>query len=230
PTSANLHPSVDTPSGRSLAITLQVIAIESRLILMRLLITLILILIGIKAFSQEELKPTFKNQGEQEKYWAQEFFKYNYRDSIFSTYKGEVRKISNYEYRFNNKSFFIESTSDSFQPLFSQGILYPQLIIGYHLEPKKSTEELELLSPFDRYIYTLKRGDSLTVFKLEEIKFLSKSAKVKRFWFWLFDKDIPNPTVYLFELTNTKANNRTSMEDFILNSKLTFFKKGWMVL
>ena len=39
-----------------------------------------------------------------------------------------------------------------------------------------------------------------------------------------------NPQVYLFELTNEKANEKTDWKSFIKNAKLTFVKEGWIII
>ncbi len=41
---------------------------------------------------------------------------------------------------------------------------------------------------------------------------------------------IANPTKYYIELYNDKATNKTKPDDFIENSKLSFFHKGTLIL
>lgn len=182
--------------------------------------------------SQEStvLKPPFKNQGEQENYWAQELFKKEYKKTTYKVYTEKIERIDISKFTYDNKSFNVSVTNKALELIFTKGILYPQLISGYTTEPRKSKKELDSLTNSQRYFYELKRGDNLTITDLEELTFLTDSPKVKRFCFWLFRPKSANPQVYLFELTNEKATKKTTLKEFIKNSKLTFLKAGWIVI
>ncbi len=77
-----------------------------------------------------------------------------------------------------------------------------------------------------KFFYYLNRGDSLTVSTIEELNVSNTPITQKRFKFLLWRKSFANPTVYYLELTNKKANKRTTLSDFIKESELTFFKEG----
>lgn len=179
---------------------------------------------------KKELKPPFNNQGEQENYWAQELFKKEYKKTTYEVYTNDIKKVGTTDFVYNNMTFHIYGVHKTLESIFTKGILYPQLINGYELAPKKSAKELDSLSKAQRYLYEMYRGDNLIVTNLEELKFLSNSPKVKRFRFWLNRPKMANSQVYLFELTNEKATKKTTFEEFLKNAKLTFFKAGWIVI
>jgi hypothetical protein len=199
---------------------------------MKPLVIILFLTFAILCQSQEstELKPPFKNQGEQEDYWAQELFKKEYKKTTYKVYTEKIERIDISKFTYDNKSFNVSVANKAIELIFTKGVLYPQLISGYTTEPRKSDKELDSLSNTERYFYELKRGDNLTITDLEELTFLSGSPKVKRFRFWLSGPKSANPQVYLFELTNEKATEKTTLKKFIKNSKLTFLKAGWIVI
>ena len=184
----------------------------------------------VNAKKNTELKPPFKNQGEQENYWAQELFKKEYKKLSYKQYSNEIKEKEETEFIYDNKSFHIYGINDTLKLIFRKGILYPQLISGFTNEKRKSEKELDSLSASERYFYELSRGDNLTITNLEELNFLSDSPKTKRFRFWLNRPKSANPEVYLFELTNETADKNTELKEFIENSKLTFLKEGWIII
>ncbi|MGK0307483.1 MAG: hypothetical protein ACI8RP_000435 [Urechidicola sp.] len=177
-----------------------------------------------------ELKPPFKNQGEQEDYWTQELFKKEYKKLSYETYHNEIIEKEGIEFIYDNKSFNIYEVNETLKLIFKKGIIYPQLISGFTTEKRKSEKELDSLSATQKYFYEMSRGDNLTITNLEELNFLSDSPKIKRFRFWLGRPKSANPQVYIFELTNETADKNTELKDFIENSKLTFLKEGWLII
>lgn len=147
-------------------------------------------------------KPIFKNQGEQEDYNAAVFFKENYAAKSYTRYVGTIPEIDRNTLQYGDRILVLDNMSPQLKPVFTKGILYPQ-IIG---------TTVSFISSF------------------EELKFLRLSPQVRRFRFWAYHKNVKNPTVYLLEITNTQATEKTGMESFIANGTLTFLKKGWMVL
>jgi hypothetical protein len=184
----------------------------------------------VEAKNQQELKPPFSNQGEQEDYWTQELFKNEYLKQTFKTYSDEIKEKEKTELIFDNKSFHIYGVNDTLRVIFQKGILYPQLISGYTTDQRKSEKELDSLTVAQKYFYELTRGDNLTITNLEELKYLSNSPKIRRFRFWLSRPNSANPQVYLFELTNETADENTELKEFIDNCKLTFLKQGWIII
>ncbi|TXK48705.1 hypothetical protein FVR03_07530 [Pontibacter qinzhouensis] len=201
-------------------------------------IFLLILSVGCNSLNQKETVTTGKNkfrlpsqnQGEREDYWAQEFFKKEYKKQSHKIYTAEVIKIGENTLAYDDKTFDIYGVNDTLKLIFESGIIYPQLISGYSKEPRKSQQELNLLSVSERYFYEVSRGDNATITNLEELLFLSSTPKVKRFRFWLSLPKSANPNVYLFELTNNNATKQTDLITFIQNAKLTFLKEGWLII
>lgn len=150
-----------------------------------------------------ELKPPFKNQGEQENYWAQEHFKQKYLRQKHSRFTGNITVQNDSIMNFNFSILRIVTNKNNYYiNIFKNGLIYPQL---------------------------LNRKD-LGISSVEELDFLSDNPKVKRFRFWAWQNNSRNPQVYLFELTNTKTDNHTSFGDFCKGATLTYLKDGWIVI
>jgi hypothetical protein len=180
---------------------------------MKLFLTILLLTFTITCKSQSDpekvknekstdLKPPFKNQGEQEDYWAQELFKKEYKKQHYSKFIGEIITTDG-KIKFGKVQYIelFDSNSD-YNLIFEKGLFYPDIL----------------------------NAISLQIGSLEELEFLSNNPKVKRFRFWLYRPNMANPQVYLFELTNEKANEKTDWKSFIKNAQLTFVKSGWIII
>lgn len=145
----------------------------------------------------------FDNQGEQENYWAKQFFKIQYEKFEYSKFIGKVR-ITDSEIKFGETECInYYNTKPEYKMIFEKGLLYPGLL----------------------------KEDTIDICCIEELMFLSENPKIKRFRFLLSEKIgntyLMNPSVYLFELTNEKVDKEDSWETFIEDAKLTFIKYGW---
>jgi len=170
----------------------------------------------------------FQTQGEQEDYWAKELFKKKYKKQKFERYQGSIQANAEGTFTYDDKVFRIVNTDQKLLPIFKNGILYPNIITGSRKDETKSKLELDKMTQDQRMLYNLTRTDSLTISNFEELAFLSKSPKYKRFRFLLFRKGSFNPIVYFIELTNKRALPTTDQETFINGSILTFCEQGWM--
>jgi hypothetical protein len=168
-------------------------------------------------FCQNE--PHFKNQGEQELYWAKKFFEENYKKQTYKRFKGKIKKIGS-TFEFGSRGFNLIYSTDGIEILLEQGILYPQIIGGEWVEPD-STDIL-----YQEYL----KYKNIGISSFEELKNFTNSPKIKRFWFWTSSGDEMNPDVYLMELTNESATRLTSLKKFVKGAKLTFIKYGWTIL
>lgn len=207
---------------------------------MRTILILILTIVAIDSVQgqKKEVKPPtdqkneneegFQTQGEQEDYWAKELFRKHYKKQKFERYQGSVQANVEGIFTYDDKVFRIINTDEKLLPIFREGIFYPNIITGNAKSETKSKMELDKMAQDQRMFYNLTRTDSLTISNFEEVAFLSKSPKYKRFRFLLFRKGSSNPTVYFIELTNKKALPTTDRETFINGSTLTFCKQGWM--
>src|SRR5438105_2291848 len=151
-----------------------------------------------------DTKREFKNQGEQEDYWAEQFFKNQYLKQIFTKYDGEI--IVNGEgFLFLDQTLVVTNTPKELRNIVAKGIFYPSVITGQINTKIKSKEQLDTLSVEQKAFYNLTRTDSLTISNLEELTFLNKQHTQKRFRFWLYRKGILNSTVCFLELKNKDA-------------------------
>lgn len=165
------------------------------------------------AFCQNE--PDFKNQGEYELYKAKKFFEKHYKEQNHEIFKGKIKKNGNtFEFGSKGFGFTLNHSKTELELVLEQGLLYPRIIFGEWVEdPDQFQDIMESRIPL--------------ISNFEELKSLTHTPKVKRFWFWIFHSEHMNPDVYLIELTNPSANESTSLENFIKGAKLTFIKYGW---
>lgn len=87
----------------------------------------------LESFSQSQKKTVnvleFKNQGEQEAYWAQRLFQNEYYEQKFKRFSGLIANINNV-YVFSKDSLAVNNTDIEIQQVFLRGLLYPSLIGG----------------------------------------------------------------------------------------------------
>lgn len=174
-------------------------------------------------------KREFKNQGEQENYWAEQLFEKEYSKKYFKKFKDDILVTGN-NFTYGDQTLIVVHTPKELNRIFSTGLFFPSIITGDSKTVVKSKPELDTLPIAQQVFYNLTRTDSFTISGVEELNFLTKTNTVKRFRFWLFRKGSANPTVCFFELTNEKANDKTDLASFINGATLTFFKSGWVVI
>ena len=193
---------------------------------MRTITTILLISLFFSANCQEtktrEKEPTFKNQGEQEDYGAKKLFEENYKVENYKRFEGKILVLNDTIIKYDEEILEIKFIGKELKTIFEKGIFYPSIITGGWEESKRRIEGL------DPKILSRK---NLMITDFEELSFLSKPPKVKRFRFWLFDIGYSgNPSVYFIELTNDNATSETNLETFINGARLTFFRKGWRII
>lgn len=174
-------------------------------------------------------KKEFKNQGEQEDYWAEKLFEEKYMKQNYKRFTGDIVVIDQNNIRFGNKilrAYF----SPELKSIFTQGIFYPQIITGDSVSTKKSAEEVNKMTNIQKVFYNMAQNDTLAIGEFEELKFLSTSPTIKRFRFWEYRNWSANPQVYFIELTNTTVDESTDLATFIKGATLTFVKDGWIIL
>ena len=195
-----------------------------------LIVIILLLVTSISVDAQtKESRREFKNQGEQEDYWAEQLFEKEYSKKHFDKFKGDI-VINGDGFIYCEKTFVVVNTPKELKAIFSSGLFYPAIITGDTKPVVRSQAELDTLSTSQKVFYNMTFSDSLTISEFEELKFLTKSNTQKRFRFWLFRKGVANPTVCFIELTNDKANDKTELTTFINGATLTFFKSSWIVI
>ena len=195
---------------------------------MKKLSSIFLILFVVAVYAQER---TFKNQGEQEDYWAEELFRNEYVEQSFDNFKGVISIKGKRTLTFENKTLEVWTTNPELMDIFIRGIFCPQLIIGNEeSNPSKSKTEIAQLSDKEKFKYWISKNDTLQISNFEELEFMNKSPQKKKFRFWNHSSGLANPQVYLLELTNNKASKDTDLKTFIQEAKLTFLKAGWIII
>ena len=190
---------------------------------MRTLLLTNLVLLNIQIINSQNRKD--------EKYrFAKEAFKSeNYKYQDYPKYDNEIIKLENNTYQFGDKFLTIELEKSVYENIFKLGIFNPDIVFGKETT-KKTKAELDSLNQNQRVIYNLIRNDSLTICCFEELEKLNPNSQTKRFKFWLFNVGLLNPTEYYIELFNKNATKETSIDEFIENSRMTFFFKGTVIL
>jgi hypothetical protein len=175
----------------------------------------------------------FKTQGEQEKYWTEQVFHKNYVKYNIERFKGDIYVLNDTTIKYDTTVLKIFTYNDSLLQIFKLGIFYPDVF------SKEIVDSIKIRGIQNNRISGLKdktnlnfslANDTITISNIEELYSLNPSFKVKRFKFWVFHKWHSNPSIYLIELTNNYANSETGLLDFIIGAKLTFIKKGWLII
>ena len=135
--------------------------------------------------------------------FSKEVFEKKYTKQNFEKFNGKINILEDNSIQFDEKKLILENINDEYKTIFTNGILYPNII----------TENNE-----SRIIY------------FNELKGLNPNPKIKRFVFWLHRIGIANPTECYFELENDQATDKTTLIDFIQNSKLTFYYRGTLII
>jgi len=189
------------------------------------------------ANSPKSVQPAFKNQGEQEDFEVKTLFERHYKVQHYRKYKLPI--VSNEDNYLYNGSVISIRPSPILRAILDRGLFYPDVISkAYKYQPtlKINKDSLKAWLKTDtskqknKDLHFPQKIDSLRIFNFEEIKFLEKSPKIKRFKFWMFTKGLLNPTTYFLELTNKRATDATDILTFISGAKLTFFKEGWIII
>ncbi len=117
--------------------------------------------------------------------------------------------------KFDSSCIVIWNTAPELIKIFESGTVFPDLILG------ASTRG---------YKYAFKktfRADTLIISDLSELNFPNQKPGSKWFSFLLHQRItnpmILNPSLYLFELTNEKANSQSPVTEFIQKAKVTAF-------
>jgi hypothetical protein len=188
---------------------------------MKTILTTILIIITC-------LTQTF---GQNSKYdFAKGVFKKEYKKQNHETFSGQVGQINERTFSYGDKVLIVDTEDSRLLTIFSKGIFHPN-IIDKRLATKPLTKvQLDTLTESEQVFYNLARNDSTTIGNLEELERLNPDLKRKRFVFWLYRKGMMNPTECYFELFNDKGTKDMAIEEFIKDSKLTFYYRGTIII
>lgn len=156
-----------------------------------------------------------------------EHFKKEYKKKNYKKFEGKIVTTDSYV-QFDNKIFYYNKYDKSdkiISNLLNEGLIYPQLLTDYQMEKFLDETTDRTQKRFLKLQKDPRAGFDVSGAKLSnaaELSFLSSNPTVKRFKFSSKDMRISGSRTYFIELTNKNANNKTSLEDFIKGSKLTY--------
>ena len=186
---------------------------------------LISILIGLSifnSFGQEENE--VKYQFATEVFNSDEYLKGNY-DRFYE----QIKLIDSNTYQFGDKTLIVMDINPDLRKLFEKGVFNPNVIFGKETI-KKSQSEIKTLNQSQKILFNHNRNDSITISSFEQLEKLNPNPKTKRFKFWVWRIGFANPTEYYIEFYNEKATKETEWNEFVENSKMSFYYKGTIII
>ncbi|MFI1770217.1 hypothetical protein [Thalassobellus citreus] len=190
---------------------------------MKTIITNILIVLSFfNVFGQTDNRAKYRFS--KEVFNSKEYVKTEY-----DRFSGKIDSIDSNTYRFGEKILKIETGNTEFLKLIDNGIFNPDVIFGKETT-KKTKAKIDSLSQNQKVFFNLSRNDSLAICCFEQLEKINPNSQTKRFKFWVFRIGVSNPTEYYIELYNDKATKETELDEFIENSKMSFYYKGTLII
>lgn len=189
---------------------------------------------------------SYKDDFKQEKYENTLKYKNSYSKMSLSKYDKIVLtgSFSQFIYfQYDSTRIYIDSTLKNYNPLFLSGIITPKIIFceaNKLCRPIQDSSTLWIknndstLSASNRHVvfssdFLAKRynwtGNRISISSIKELPYLTKSFKTR---VYIIEHKIyqggPTNNYYFIELTNDQASRNSSLDNFIKNARLTFFK------
>ena len=158
-----------------------------------------------------------------------EYFEKNYKKKNYKKFDGKITVNKNYV-SFDSKTIMFDTNEKAIQNILKNGLIYPQLVSEYQAEKYKEETTDRTQKRFMKLQKDWKAAfdiQSLKMSQLYELSYFKGNEHVKRFKVTSKNSNLPNSVTYFFELTNDKAEAKTSLEDFINGAKLTYFEQMW---
>lgn len=185
---------------------------------MKLLYTLSFsILLSVSAAAQKTTKAGPKDKA------VIEHFKNDYKKKNYKKFTGQIT-VKDKQIIFDNKTVLYDPVDKITTLLLKEGLVYPQLLTDFQVDKFENEDSDRTQKRFARLQKNWKDAFDVNNIRLSnasEQAFLSSDPTVKRFKVMCKDPKFPNMMAYYFELTDKRANQNTSTEDFIKNAKLT---------
>ena len=167
------------------------------------ILTTIFICLTFQSFSQNEMDTRCMKR-------IKEFS----ADVHFPKFTG-LTTISKDTIKFDSSCIIIHDTDPEIKKIFELGLLFPDLVYGASTRGDK----FEFKKTFS--------ADTISISNVKELHFPNQKLGARCFSFLLWQRStyprIANPSLYLFELTNEKANLQSSNDEFIQKAKVTAF-------
>ena len=113
--------------------------------------------------------------------------------------------------KFDSSFIIIHDIDIETKRIFELGLLFPDLIYG----ASTMGDKFEFKRTFS--------ADTLSISNVKELHFPDQRPETKSFSFLLWQRNMANPSLYLFELTNKTANPKTTRKTFVEKAKITAF-------
>ena len=113
--------------------------------------------------------------------------------------------------KFDSSSIIIRETDPEIKKIFELGLVFPDLIYG----ASTMGDKFEFKRNFG--------ADTFSISNVKELHFPNQRPDTKSFSFLLWQQNMANPSLYLFELTTKTANPKTSIRTFVEKAKITAF-------
>lgn len=152
-----------------------------------------------------------------------------YVKGSYDRFYGQIIPIDSNTFKIGEKVLEINSENKVLKQLILLGIFNVDIIFGKNTSIK-SKAEIDSLDVAQKVFYNISRNDSLSICCFEELDKLNPNPQTKRFKFWVMSSGASNLTEYYIELYNEKAIKETEMDEFIKNSKMSFYYKGTLIL
>lgn len=185
---------------------------------MKLLYTLSFsILLSVSAAAQKTTKAGPKDKA------VIEHFKNDYKKKNYKKFTGQIT-VKDKQIVFDNKTVLYDPADKITTLLLKEGLVYPQLLTDFQVDKFENEDSDRTQKRFARLQKNWKDAFDVNNIRLSnasEQTFLSSDPTVKRFKVMCKDPKFPNMMAYYFELTDKRADQNTSTEEFIKNAKLT---------
>lgn len=185
---------------------------------MKLLYTLSFsILLSVSAAAQKTTKAGPKDKA------VIEHFKNDYKKKNYKKFTGQIT-VKDKQIVFDNKTVLYDPADKITTLLLKEGLVYPQLLTDFQVDKFENEDSDRTQKRFARLQKNWKDAFDVNNIRLSsasEQAFLSSDPTVKRFKVMCKDPKFPNMMAYYFELTDKRADQNTSTEEFIKNAKLT---------
>lgn len=185
---------------------------------MKLQYSLILcLLFSFAVFAQKKDGLSTKDQH------AVEHFKTGYKKKNYKKFEGKITTKDN-QVLFDDKVIFFDKSDKITVPILQQSFIYPQLLTDFQMQKfldettDKTQKRFLKLQKDPKASFDV---NNISV-KISELSFLNINEKVKRFRLTTRNRSLPNPIIYFFELTNSKAIKNMSFDEFVKDAKLTY--------
>jgi len=153
---------------------------------------------------------------------SKEYVKGNY-----DRFSGRIDSIDSNTFRLGEKILKIETGNHELRKLIGIGVFNADEIFGKKILKKA---KIDSSNSNQKVIFNLTRNDSLVICCFESLEKLNPNPQTKRFMFRVMRIGIANPTEYYIELYNDEATKETELDEFIENSKMSFYYKGTLIL